>query len=339
MATYVAWFVVIFVPIGAIVLFWMLHVLPEKIADKRHHPQKDAIHTLCLLSLLFGGLLWPIAWLWAYTKPIGYRAAYGTDKHDDYYHKQGAKAQAGELLEHELAHLREELDAMAEKGTLTRRTQGAAPRPRCRGPTPRRPPTGDGRRHRRQGRERLMEAILLAIYAFFVWLIFIKFKWLPWNTAWQVTVVIIPIVGVGGNDPHAQRGRPVDRRRPRHQVCGAGDPAGARTRDRGAGRAQSAGQAGRTAVPHRPDPVPERPQRRQGEARGRRGEIRAGGRGRGGCVGRCAAIAGTTEVRQRPGRSRCSPGWSSRGCASGRTGNWWRRAPATSSRWNRPRPT
>ena len=119
MATYVAWFVVIFVPIGAIVLFWMLHVLPEKIAEKRHHPQKDAIHTLCLLSLLFGGLLWPIAWLWAYTKPVGYRAAYGTDKHDDYYHELGAKAQAGQLLEHELAHLREELDAMAEKGTLT----------------------------------------------------------------------------------------------------------------------------------------------------------------------------------------------------------------------------
>jgi len=56
MATYVAWFVVIFVPIGAIVLFWMVHVLPEKIAEKRHHPQKDAIHTLCLLSLVFGGL-------------------------------------------------------------------------------------------------------------------------------------------------------------------------------------------------------------------------------------------------------------------------------------------
>jgi len=41
-----------------------------------------------------------------------------------------------------------------------------------------------------------MEAILLGIYSFFVWLIFIKFKWLPWNTAWQVTVVIIPIVGM-----------------------------------------------------------------------------------------------------------------------------------------------
>ena len=41
-----------------------------------------------------------------------------------------------------------------------------------------------------------MEALLLAIYSFFVWLIFIKFKWLPWNTKTQVTVAIIPIVGM-----------------------------------------------------------------------------------------------------------------------------------------------
>ena len=40
-------------------LFWMVHVLPEKIAHKRHHPQFEAIKTLCLLSLVFGGLLWP----------------------------------------------------------------------------------------------------------------------------------------------------------------------------------------------------------------------------------------------------------------------------------------
>jgi multidrug resistance efflux pump len=41
-----------------------------------------------------------------------------------------------------------------------------------------------------------MEAILLGIYAFFVWLIFIKFKWLPWNTTSQVIVAIIPVVGL-----------------------------------------------------------------------------------------------------------------------------------------------
>ena len=118
-ATYIAWFVIIVMPIAAVVLFWMVHVLPEKIAHKRHHPQRDAIQVLCLLSLVFGGLLWPIAWLWAYTKPTVYRGAYGTDKHEDYFHEMGEKAQAGELLEHELAHLREELDAMAAKGTLT----------------------------------------------------------------------------------------------------------------------------------------------------------------------------------------------------------------------------
>ena len=118
-ATGLAWFVLIVMPIAAIVLFWLVHVLPEKIAHKRHHPQRDAIHTLCLLSLAFGGLLWPIAWLWAYTKPVAYRVAYGTEKHDDYYHELGEKAQAGVLLEHDLAHLREELDAMAAKGTLS----------------------------------------------------------------------------------------------------------------------------------------------------------------------------------------------------------------------------
>jgi len=117
-AMYLAWFVIIFVPIGGIVLFWLVHVLPEKIAHKRHHPQRDAIQMLCLLSLVFGGLLWPIAWLWAYVKPVTYKMAYGTEKHDDYFHEKGAKARAGELQEHELAHLREELDAMDAKGTL-----------------------------------------------------------------------------------------------------------------------------------------------------------------------------------------------------------------------------
>lgn len=118
-ATGIAWFVVFAVPIGAIVLFWMVHVLPEKIAHRRHHPQRDAIHTLCLLSLVFGGLLWPLAWLWAYTKPVAYRAAYGTERHDDYYLHMGEKLRAGSLDEFERAHLREELDAIAARGALT----------------------------------------------------------------------------------------------------------------------------------------------------------------------------------------------------------------------------
>jgi CBS domain containing-hemolysin-like protein len=106
------------VPIAAIVVFWMVHILPEIIAEKRHHPQKDAITTLCLLSLVFGGMLWPIAWLWAYTRPVGYRMAYGTDKHEDYFKDMAGKARAGGLLREELAHMRDELDSMAARGNL-----------------------------------------------------------------------------------------------------------------------------------------------------------------------------------------------------------------------------
>jgi hypothetical protein len=135
-ANYLAWFILITVPIAGIVLFWLVHILPEKIAHKRHHPQKDAIQTLCLLSLVFGGLLWPIAWLWAYTKPVGYRMAYGTDKHDEYFVHMADKAQAGELTAAELQHLREELDAISDSGAMPAelrqaraRLEGAKPAP------------------------------------------------------------------------------------------------------------------------------------------------------------------------------------------------------------------
>jgi len=110
--------VLIIVPVVAIVVFWMVHVLPEKIAHKRHHPQRAAIQTLCLLSLAFGGLLWPLAWLWAYTRPIGYRAAYGTDKHEDYYVEMAEKHRSGALVAEDMVHLREDLEAMEARGAL-----------------------------------------------------------------------------------------------------------------------------------------------------------------------------------------------------------------------------
>jgi len=41
-----------------------------------------------------------------------------------------------------------------------------------------------------------MEAILLGIYAFFAWLVFGKFKLLPWNIVTQVITITIPIIGL-----------------------------------------------------------------------------------------------------------------------------------------------
>jgi hypothetical protein len=117
-ADWLALFILFAVPIAGIVLFWLVHILPEKIAENRHHPQKESIKVLCLLSLVFGGMLWPIAWLWAYTRPVLFKAAYGMEKHEDYYEELGHRAKAGEMLGEEIAHLRDELDAMAARGTL-----------------------------------------------------------------------------------------------------------------------------------------------------------------------------------------------------------------------------
>jgi multidrug resistance efflux pump len=41
-----------------------------------------------------------------------------------------------------------------------------------------------------------MEILLLGVYSFFVWLIFIKLKLLPWTTPWKVAVAIFPIVAI-----------------------------------------------------------------------------------------------------------------------------------------------
>jgi Protein of unknown function (DUF3302) len=112
-ADYLAVIVLVMVPIGGIYLFWMVHILPEKVAEKRHHPQKDAIKTLCLLSLLFGGLLWPIAWLWAYSKPVMHKLAYGTDKHEDYY-KEAAPGVPPAAQE--IARLRADLERLTAMG-------------------------------------------------------------------------------------------------------------------------------------------------------------------------------------------------------------------------------
>ena len=41
-----------------------------------------------------------------------------------------------------------------------------------------------------------MEVLLLGIYSFFVWLIFFKFRLLPWNIVSQVIVITLPIFGI-----------------------------------------------------------------------------------------------------------------------------------------------
>jgi len=137
LATFLAIFILFIVPVVLIVLFWMVHILPEQIAHKRNHPQFEAIRTLCLLSLVFGGLLWPFAWIWAYSKPVLHKMAYGTDKlHEEEHeqevkpavagglnlrerslglHERLARLEAQNIPDAELSKLRADLDAIESK--------------------------------------------------------------------------------------------------------------------------------------------------------------------------------------------------------------------------------
>lgn len=103
-----AWVVLFLAPAIFIAIFWLVHILPEKIAEDRQHPQAKAIQTLCLLSLFFGGLLWPLAWLWAYTKPVFHKMAYGTDKAEPEHGKNKAE-DAGIDSAEEIRQLRHRL--------------------------------------------------------------------------------------------------------------------------------------------------------------------------------------------------------------------------------------
>jgi len=117
LANGVSWVVLIITPIIGITAFWLVHILPEKIAHKKRHPQTKAIQCLCLLSLCFGGLLWPLAWLWAYTKPVLHKMAYGTDVDESLGH-------LGEEVkkeENEIKKLRARV-AEHEAGTQLRRS-------------------------------------------------------------------------------------------------------------------------------------------------------------------------------------------------------------------------
>src|SRR3954453_3904727 len=123
LADILVWVVLVLAPVIGIGAFLAVHILPEKVAENRAHPQLDAIKTVCLLSLVFGGILWPLAWVWAYAKPVMYKIAYGKDRVE--LHGPGAShardIDADEADHAELLRLRRqlaELEATARSGRL-----------------------------------------------------------------------------------------------------------------------------------------------------------------------------------------------------------------------------
>jgi len=105
-ANVISWVAIVIAPIIGIVLFWLVHILPEKIAHKRKHPQTRLIQCLCLMSLVFGGILWPLAWILAYSKPVLHKLAYGSDVDESLAHDDHGEATVKETSEVETLRAR-----------------------------------------------------------------------------------------------------------------------------------------------------------------------------------------------------------------------------------------
>jgi hypothetical protein len=56
--------------IAGVIIVVSLGKLPGQLARKWGHPQASAINALSWIGIATGGVLWPIAFVWAFVKPI-----------------------------------------------------------------------------------------------------------------------------------------------------------------------------------------------------------------------------------------------------------------------------
>lgn len=91
--------------------FIYIHDIPYQIAKKRNHPQTEAIHLACWLSLFTLHAMWPIVFVWAVTKPKPIAVSLGMDDERE-------QALRGEIasLRSELNEMRSRLDAAPTTG-------------------------------------------------------------------------------------------------------------------------------------------------------------------------------------------------------------------------------
>ncbi len=69
---FLSYFALIVLLFGLLLVFYTfiyIHDIPYEQAKKRNHPQADAIHVACWLSLFTLHAIWPLVFLWAIAKP------------------------------------------------------------------------------------------------------------------------------------------------------------------------------------------------------------------------------------------------------------------------------
>jgi hypothetical protein len=73
---FVVFAVLIFV---GVIIVVNLGKLPGQLAHKWNHPQAGAINAMSWIGIATGGLLWPVAFIWAFTTPFGAKSAIKDD--------------------------------------------------------------------------------------------------------------------------------------------------------------------------------------------------------------------------------------------------------------------
>lgn len=63
--------VLIVIILSVMAVFVWAAMLPGKTAKARNHPQAEAINVAGWMGAIFGIVLWPLALVWAFTKPVG----------------------------------------------------------------------------------------------------------------------------------------------------------------------------------------------------------------------------------------------------------------------------
>lgn len=69
---FLSYFALAVLMIGLLLVFYTfiyIHDIPYEQAKKRNHPQAEAIHVACWLSVFTLHAIWPLVFLWAVMKP------------------------------------------------------------------------------------------------------------------------------------------------------------------------------------------------------------------------------------------------------------------------------
>jgi hypothetical protein len=104
---------------GVFYVFMYIHDIPYEFAEKRHHPQKDAIYWGCWLSLFTLHVLWPFIFLWAVSKPARIELTGGEQAGDGHqpgeHNTPGMDPSRQSVLAAEITQLHEQINALQSR--------------------------------------------------------------------------------------------------------------------------------------------------------------------------------------------------------------------------------